>query len=265
MRIHRAMLSNALLLLVAGLVTGALSAADDPFTGKWKVNPSKSKLNDEMKVEAAGENRYAITFGPGAVDTIVADGSDQPGLRGTTLAVTVEGPNRWKVVRKKAGRTLIIGIWTLSGDGKTLNDAYTEYPPDGSPSSTPYVYERTEGSSGFTGTWDSESEKVQPGIEIQIQPWEGDGLSFITPGGRATRSIKFDGNDYPDHGPNVDAGSTSSGRRVNERTLEITEKFQGQITDTRRIELSADRKTLTETVRLVGQSKPQKILVFDRE
>ena len=252
------------LLLVACLVTGTLLAAADPFVGKWKVNPSKSKINDEMKVEVAGANRYAITFGPGAVDTIVADGSDQPGLRGTTLAVTVEAPNKWKVVRKKEGRTLIMATWTLSGDGKTLNDAYMEYAADGSASSIPHVYERTAGSSGFTGTWDSESEKVKPGIEIQIQPWEGDGLSFISSAGQATTSIKFDGNDYPDLGPNV-AGSTSSGRRVNDRSLEITEKFQGQITDTRLVELSADLRTLTMTVRLVGQTKPQTILVFDRE
>jgi hypothetical protein len=38
------------------------------------VNPSKSQLTDEMKVEAVGENKYAFTFGPGAVDAIVADG-----------------------------------------------------------------------------------------------------------------------------------------------------------------------------------------------
>jgi hypothetical protein len=52
---------------------------------------------------------------------------------------------------------------------------------------------------------------------------------------------------------------------VNDRSLEITEKFQGQITDTRLVELSADLRTLTMTVRLVGQTKPQTILVFDRE
>src|SRR5271154_3775968 len=38
--------------LAACLVTVALCAPDDPFIGKWKVNPSKSKLTDEMKVEA---------------------------------------------------------------------------------------------------------------------------------------------------------------------------------------------------------------------
>lgn len=265
MRIRRATLPNALLLLVACLVTGTSWAANDPFTGKWKVNPSKSKLNDEMKVEVAGANRYAITFGPGTVDTIVADGSDQPGLGGTTLSITVEVPNKWKVVRKKDGRTLIMATWTLSGDGKTLNDAYTEYAADGSASSIPYVYQRTAGSSGFTGTWDSESEEVKPGIELHIQPWEGDGLSFISPPAQAAKSIRFDGKDHPVLGPNAAAGSTSSGRRVNERSLEITDKFQGQISDTRQFELSPDLRTLTMTVRLVGQTKPQRILVFDRE
>ena len=67
------------------------------------MNPSKSKLTDEMKVEVVGGNKYAITFAPGAVDTIVADGTDQPALQGTTLAVTVEGPNNWRAVPKKEG------------------------------------------------------------------------------------------------------------------------------------------------------------------
>jgi len=252
-------------LLVAGLVTSSVWAANDPFVAKWKVNPSKSKLNDEMKVEVGGTNRYAITFAPGLVDTVVADGSDQPGLRGTTLSVTVKGPNSWVVVRKMKGRTLLTGYWTLSEDGKTLNDAYTEYAPDGSPSSIPYVYARTAGSSGFPGTWDSESEKVKAGIELEIQPYEGDGLSLNSPDAEMNKKMKFEGNDYPDLDPNGDPGSASSGRRVNQRSLEITDKFKGKITGTRQIELSTDLKTLTMTVRLVGQSRPKSILVFDRE
>src|SRR5216684_6617598 len=171
------------LLLVVGLVTGTLWAADNPFVGKWKVNPSKSKLYDEVKVEAVGANKYTFTFGPGQVDTVVADGSDQPGLRGTTLSVTVKGPNSWEVIRKMKGRTLLTAYWTLSEDGKTLNDAFTQYLPsgitlfsqplpDGSTLFLPFVYERTAGNSGFPGTWDSESAKVPKGIELQVQPYE---------------------------------------------------------------------------------------------
>jgi hypothetical protein len=270
------------LLLVVGLVTGTLWAAKDPFVGKWKVNPSKSKLIDEMKVEVAGANKYALTLGPGQVDTIVADGSDQPALSGTTLSITVQGPNRWEIIRKLKGRTLLTAHWTLSEDGKTLNDAYTQYLPDGTTlfsqplpdGSTlflPYVYERTAGNSGFPGTWDSESAKVKAGLELEIQPYEGDGLSFDSgpasgPDAKMAKRIKFDGNDYPDLDPNGgDKGTAYSGRRVNERSLEITEKFKGKITGTRQIELSSDLKTLTVTVRLVGQSRPQSMLVYDRE
>ena len=67
------------LLLVACLAAGTLWAANDPFVGKWKLNPSKSKLTDQMKVEAIGANKYAIDFGGGATENIVADGTDQPG------------------------------------------------------------------------------------------------------------------------------------------------------------------------------------------
>jgi hypothetical protein len=253
------------LLLVTCLATSSVWAANDPFVGKWKVDPSTSKLNDEMKVEAVGSNRYAFTFAPGFMDTVVTDGSDQPALQGTTLSVTVKGPNNWVVVRKMKGRTLLTAYWTLSEDGKTLNDAYTEYAPDGSPSSIPYVYERRAGNSGFTGTWESDSEKVKAGIELEIQPYEGDGLIFKRSDAEVARKIKFDGNNYPDVGPNADPGSAFSGRRVNERTLEITEKFKSKITGTRQIELSEDLKTLTVTERLVGQNRPNSILVYDRE
>ena len=254
------------LLLVASLVTSSAWAANDPFVGKWKVNPSKSKLNDEMQVEVAGANRYAITFAPRFVDTVVADGSDQPALSGTTLSITVKGPNSWVVIRKQEGRTLLTGYWTLSEDGKTLNDAYSEYAPDGSKSLfLPYVYERTAGSSGFVGTWDSDSEKVKAGIELQIESYEGDGLSFDGRDAEMNKKMKFDGNDYPNPNQRGEASAASSGHRVNERSLEITDKFRGKITATRQIELSTDLKTLTMTVRLAGQSRPKSVLVFDRE
>jgi len=248
------------LLLAAGMVTGTLWAADDPFVGKWKLDPSHSKLIDMMKVDAAGANRYAFSFSPGAQETAVADGSDHPALYGTTLAITVEGPDAWKVVRKKNGRTTIIGIWKLSQDGKTLTDTFTGYQPDGSTFVLHYVYQRTAGSSGFPGIWESASGESP--FELQIQPYQGDGLSFIAEGD--TKNIKFDGKDYPDLGRNLLPGSASSGRRVNGRSLEITDKIKGQVTHTQEVNLSPDLKTLTTTVHPAGQSKPN-ILVFHRE
>jgi hypothetical protein len=271
------MLSRIFKLLLVVCLTSSVWAANDPFVGKWKVNPLKSKLNDEMKVEVVAANRYAITFGPGEVDTVVADGSDQPALSGSTLSITVKGFNSWEIVRKMKGRMLIRAHWTLSEDGKTLNDAFTQYLPDGTtlfsqslPNGStlflPYVYERSAGNSGFLGTWDSESAKVATGIELKVQPYEGEGLSFKRSDEETVNRIKLDGNDYPDLDPHgADKGAAYSGRRVNARSLEITYKSKGKITSTRQIELSTDLKTLTITEHLVGQSRPKSVLVFDGE
>ena len=102
-------------------------------------------------------------------------------------------------------------------------------------------------------------------IELEIQPYDGDGLSFSSPALQFDRKTKFDGKDYARTGPNVLPGTTSSGRRVNPRSLEITSKLQGKITGTQQIEVSTDLKTLTMTIRRTGEREPKYILVFDRE
>jgi hypothetical protein len=252
------------LLMVVCLSTGTMWAANDPFVGKWKLDPAKSNLSDEMKVAAAGDNRYTFDFGAGQTETIVVDGTDQPGLFGTTLSVTADAPDTWKVVRKKDGRTMLTGIWKLSADGKTLTDTFRANQPDGTLTSLDYVYTRATAGSGFVGTWQSTSEKINSSFEIEIQPYGGDGLSFVTPAQKTTKSLKFDGKDYPSQGPNVLSGSASSAHRVNERHLEMTDKVEGKVIDTQQVEVSPDSNTLTMTVQPVGQSKPN-VLVFDRE
>jgi hypothetical protein len=251
------------LLLVACLGMDALWAANDPFVGEWKLNPSRSKLTDQMKVESVGANKYAFDFGGGS-EIIVVDGTDQPGHFGSTLSVAVEGPDTWKVIRKRDGRMFIRATWKLSKDGSTLTDDFTGIEPNGSTYNLNYVYKRTAGGSGFAGTWVSTSETVNSVFVLQVRPYEGDGLSFIDPSREVTKNVKFDGKDYPSLGPNVTPGSASSVRRVNDRTLEMTDKINGKIMDTRQIELSSDLKTLTMTVHGSGRSEPN-TLVFERQ
>src|SRR5262245_55862555 len=109
------------LLMFAGSVMATLWAATDSFVGDWKLNPSKSKVTDQMTVESLGDNKYDFDFGAGG-ERVVADGTDQPGVYGTTLSVTVEGTDTWKVVRKKDGRTMLTATWELSQGGNILSD-----------------------------------------------------------------------------------------------------------------------------------------------
>jgi hypothetical protein len=251
------------LLLVGCLMTATLWAATDPFVGDWKFNPSRSQFIDVMKVESLGGNQYAFDFG-GGPERIAVDGTDQQAIQGTLLCVTVEGPDRWKVVRKKDGRMLLTAAWKLSPDGNTLTDNYTGFQPDGSASTVNYVYRRTAAGTGFAGIWESEIQlPMTSAFVLQIRPYEENGLSFIR-SPQDTRNFKFDGKDYPLEGNGFAKGSTSSARRVDERTLEIIDKINGKVTRTERRELSADLKTLTRTVRMVGQRDPN-IFVFERQ
>ena len=80
-----------------------------------------------------------------------------------------------------------------------------------------------------------------------------------------TKPVKVDGIEYPDLDPGADSGTTYSGRRVNERTVEVTYTLKGQTIGTRRAELSADLKMLTMTEQFVDQHQPRSVLVFDRQ
>ena len=149
-----ALLVRIPLLCLACFVVTTSRAADDPFIGKWKLNLSRSKLADQMTIAPAGDNKYTLTFaGGGDTETLVADGTDQPGIGGSTISITVEAPGNWKIVRKRGGRIALTAIWKLSDDGKTLTDTFTSYQPDGSTTRVDLAYKRAEGSaSGCKGT-----------------------------------------------------------------------------------------------------------------
>ena len=115
-----------LLLPLSCLAAGAALAAARSHGRRLKLNPQKSTLVDEMKVASVAANKFSFDFGAGSPESIVADGTDQPGIVGTTFAVTPQGPDQWSVVRKKDGRVLIRAIWTLANDG-TLHDDYTQW------------------------------------------------------------------------------------------------------------------------------------------
>ena len=262
MKAHRnPMLQRALVLLpLACLAAGAAWGADDPMVGDWKLNPQKSTLIDEMKVASLGGNKYSFDLGGGSPETIAVDGTDQPGIAGTTLAVTAVSADEWRVVRKKNGSVEVTGIWTLSKDGATLHDDFTGISDNGNTIHLVYLYARRGGGPGFAGDWVSTSTQVDTVYVVQVRPYEGDGLSIIYTSEGATRNLKFDGMDYPNPG----SKTVSSAQRVNERTIELTNKRDGKVVGTQKISVSEDGKTLMMTIHPAERSEPN-VLVFERE
>jgi hypothetical protein len=247
------------------LATSAARPPGNPFIGAWRLIPSQSRMPDEMKVQRTGGSTYALDFGGGAVETIVVDGSDQPGLGGTTLSVKAEAPDTWIVTRKNGSRLMLNATWKLSSDGALLSDYYRGLEADGSTFSVDYVYQRIGGGSGFVADWQSIRETINSPFLLEVRKFQGDGLSFVDPLARKTRNLKFVGAGAPpDEVPDAGKGASSSLRRVGERTLVITNKYDGQVSNTEEFALSTDLKTLTMTVHLVGRDKPY-VLVFERK
>lgn len=245
------------------LLAGTLWAKDDPFVGKWKLNTEKSKFTGEQsKIEDLGGNKYKWTSG-NVSDTITADGSDQPVHFGRTMSLTPEGTNHWKMVIKKDGRVLSSMTHTLAQDGKTQTIKGTQTKPDGTTSDFNVVMKKVSGGSGWAGTWEDTDVQFTSPEEWIIEPYETDGLTFNSPAYQDTLSMKFDGKDYEEKGPNVAPGSTSAGKRVGPHTLEVTDKVKGEVMDHMKFEVSSDGKVLTITVHDTGQPKAA-TAVYDR-
>jgi len=245
------------------VATSVAWAPVDPFIGTWKLVPSKASLPDEMKVQSKGGNTYAFDFG-GGTETIVVDGSDQPGLGGTLLSVRAEAPDTWIVRRKKGSRLLLNATWKLSSDGNTLTDYYRQFDPDGSTQSMDYIYQRTGGGSGFAADWQSNKVTINSPFVLEVKDFQGDGLTIVDPLEQRTKNLKFDTKDnLPNEGPNAGRGASSSLRRVAEHTLVVTDEYDGKVRVTEEFVLSTDLKTLTMTVHIAGADKPD-VLVFER-
>jgi hypothetical protein len=247
------------------MATGLAWATQNPFIGEWKLDPSKTSMPDQMKVENNGGNKYTFDFG-GGPETIVVDGSDQPGgYGGTMLSVKAEAADTWIVERKKDSRLLLKATWKLSKDGTTIKDYFRQFGSDGSTVfSMDYVYQRIGGGLGIAGDWQSIKETMNSPFPLEVKEFQGDGLSIITVLEKKTQDVKFDGKDYPNEGAGGGQRASSSAQRVDERTFVITEKVSGKITDTERVELSADLKTLTITKHVPGSEKPN-VMVFERK
>jgi hypothetical protein len=250
-------------LALACLLAGTLWASDDPFCGKWKLNIEKSQFTGEqVKIEDLGGNKYNWTAG-NVSDTFTYDGTDQPVHFGRTISMAPEGANNWKMVIKKDGRALSSMTHTISDDGKTQTIKGTDAKPDGTTSDFNVVWKRAGSGTGWGGTWESTDVKFTSPDEWDIEPYEGDGLTFNTPAYQDKLSMKFDGKDYEEKGPNVAPDSMSSGKRGNAHTLEVTDKVKGEVMDHTKFEVSQDGKTLTLTVQETGQPKAL-IIVYDK-
>lgn len=255
---------RALLFLpLACVFAGSLSAAD-PFVGKWMFNQSQSKMTGTREViEDLGDNKYKFSYGTDSW-MLVLDGSDQPSKWGGTRSMKATGENAWVSTSKMNGQLLSKAEITLSADGKTKTHHWESTLADGTKTAGVFEQKRASGTKGLAGTWESTENKSNSSYEFDIEPYGGDGLSFIVPAEKDRQDMKFDGKYYPDTGPHASPGATSAAKRVDERTIEWTDKLKDEVTGHQQITVSADGKTLTMVAHFPGE-KVSQTYVYDRQ
>jgi hypothetical protein len=251
--------------LAFGLFAGtAATAADSPFVGTWKMNTDKSQVTGlRAEVKDLGGNKYEFKFGNQS-QTILADGKQHPDTTGSgTWSLKQNGTNKWTIVNEQGGKVTSTETWTISEDGNTSSTETKGTRPDGSAYTEGMSLKRLSGGPGISGVWESTQANFMA-TDFVIKAWGNDGLSFVTPAYSEHLDVKFDGKDYPDHGPRVAPESMSSAKRVDDHAIEMTDKLKGKTVDTADFEVSQDGKTLTVTVHVPGEEKAL-IYVYDKQ
>ena len=247
------------------LASGRAFAADDSFVGKWKFNPEKSQLNGlDYKIEDAGDGKYRFMFGDD-VETLTLDGKGTVTKYGDTWSIKATGPSSWESTTKRDGKVTSTSKWNISDDNQTFTTVDESKRPDGSTGKSESTLKRTAGTTGLAGTWQSASVKIMSPTSIEIaKEGKGGGYSLSNPAYKQHLNFKLDGKDYTPTGPRVATGMAVSGEEVDKNAMALTYKLKGKTIETDRWELSADGKTLTNSIIYPGISK-QEVDVYDRE
>lgn len=246
-------------ILACVLLWSFTGSTEDPFVGHWKIDRAKSQLTGSISsIAATGPNTW--TFHEGAYSwTVKADGTTQSTPFGDT-AMKVVDTRTWQFANTNNGKPAGTEAWVLSADGKTMMWTLTGQKENGEAFSSHGTMKRTAGNSGFEGTW--ESTEVQLSFtEVDIAPNGDDGITVNLPEDGTTYSLKFNGKEYPEHGPRLPSGVTVSATRTGARKAKVITHLNGRPFDEEEWEVSEDGNTYTYTQHDATSPKPARIIL----
>jgi len=230
--------------VLAFAAAAVLAAADNPFVGKWKLDPSKSDFTGQtFKYEDAGGGKVRESGG-GESYTFTTDGKEHPGLYGHLISVKQVDANTWERTNRFRGKTLSTATEKVSDDGKTLTETDKGTHPDGTSFEETDVYERQGDGTGFMGTWKTKDVKGAEGV-TEIAANGADGITLIIPEMKAKCSLKLDGKDAPATGPTIPAALSLAATRTGDRSFDLVEKIKGKVVYKATWTVSDDGNTLT--------------------
>jgi hypothetical protein len=176
---------------------------------------------------------------------VKADGADQSVIGHDYYdSIAVKIVSGTVVDIRKGGKVTGTDTATVSGDGKTLTEVFVDYTgaqPAKGTSASSRLTAGPAGSHALSGTW--QQSKFSDGSESLVTvkfastadelKMEWNGQSY---------DAKFDGKEYPVK--NDPGNTTVSLKRIDDHTIEETDRRNGKITDVIRTTASADGKTI---------------------
>ena len=234
--------------LLAAIGAAAVSHAQSPFDGTWRINPAQSKLAAKPFTFYTSQGWFHCVSCTPAYD-IQADGQVHPvqGQPFDSASVTLVDAHTVKSVLMKDGKTITDFTSVVSADGKTLTNTFTNYPMNGGePVHEVDIQKRVgvlrPGVHATSGNWQAVKFTGSENDLLFTFKTSGDELTMTDTTGDSY-TAKFDGNDYPFKGAyGTDAVSL---KRINARTIEETDKLKGKAQDTQTMTVSPDGKTMT--------------------
>jgi hypothetical protein len=237
---------------VAFATLAVTAGGADLFTGTWVENRDKRKYDDRPTPISYEPYKDGIRYssGAGPVYEGAFDGKPYPMLNGAPASdrVTLKkiDGNTYEATVTRGKRKLWSETVAVSEGGKRLTRRVTSWNDEGKETTNVFVHTRhgdaAEGMPHY-GKWIWNRDEMK---------WSGDpqtvtitsspnGWKYRFTGYKADHSVKFDGSETPV--PETD-GTTVSGKRIDDRTVELTFKRDGKVQSVIRFSPSEDGKEL---------------------
>jgi len=218
--------------------------AQSRFDGTWEMKMDTLQFSGPPENYLFEKGMYHCISCVPKVD-VKTDGTDQQvvGYNYDTLAVRILDNHSIKFTMKRSGKTAFECVETVSVDGKTMTESFTntmEAETVTGKAGFTRVGQGPTGSHALSGQWrmDTVRNDTRAGTLTTYQSTPGE---MKISDGSESYEAPLDGKDYPRKG---DSHSTVSLKLIDDYTMEETDKQDGKIVSVGRTTLAKDGKSI---------------------
>ncbi|MGD0793706.1 MAG: hypothetical protein ABR920_18235 [Terriglobales bacterium] len=236
--------------LLLAWLTLAQAMAQSPFDGTWKIDPNSYQLPTKPDVYLLQDGTYHCPTCDPPLE-IRADGQDQKITAEAcydTVSVKVVDGRTIEETDKRNGKTVGTARMTVSSDGNTLTDDWTDScNAKGDVVSGKQLLSRVAkgpgGSHAISGSWQALKDVSHSDNALVVTlKLEADTFTFADPTGQSY-AARLDGTEALFKGGLEN--TTVSVKRIGENTIKQTDKRGGKTVGIVRFTISADRKSIS--------------------